>query len=213
MLFGFEDNYLHQYKKLAFDGKSYTTFHVRKELSGLRFLKRWEDLKQFILPFTDLIISDRYISDFSIIDQNLVDFICLLDKQTPVQYNLLIITQKGNKNFLDEFEHYLTVKIKENKLKARLGIVLTRKEHDRCILMNYLKIESGDSFNYFSKDGKIITNGTELKLFPLCFPDTFYDVQVKLSVMKNIVETEKEDVRGNLNNRLFRYCDDLSFKQ
>ncbi|MDX9881223.1 MAG: hypothetical protein RBS73_04095 [Prolixibacteraceae bacterium] len=208
MFFGFDDDYLQQWQKLSFSGKEHLTFHVRKELEGKMFLKGWDDLSQYILPFTDIIISDRFINDISVRDQNLLEFICFLDRQTPVSYNLLIITQKGDKDFLNEFEKYLTDKIKENKLKAKLGIVLTRREHDRCILMNYLKIESGDSFNYFNRDGRIITNGTELKLFPLCSPDNFYDTRVKLSVLKNIAENEKEDIRGNLNNRLFRYCDD-----
>lgn len=208
MFFGFADDYLQQWQKLSFSGKEHLTFHVRKELEGKMFLKGWEDLSQYILPFTDIIISDRFINDISVRDQNLLEFICFLDRQTPVSYNLLIITQKGDKDFLNEFEKYLTDKIKENKLKAKLGIILTRREHDRCILMNYLKIESGDSFNYFNRDGRIITNGTELKLFPLCSPDNFYDTRVKLSVLKNIAENEKEDIRGNLNNRLFRYCDD-----
>jgi hypothetical protein len=212
LLFGFEDNYLQQWQKLSFSGKDHITFHIRKEFEGDRFLKRWEDLSPFILPFTDVIISDRYINDVNIRDLNLLEFICFLDRHTPVRYNFLIITQKGGVGFLNEFERYLNEKIKELKLKANIGIVLTSKEHDRCILMNYLKIESGDSFNYFSKTGRIITNGTELKLFTLSSPDNFYDASVKLKILREIVENEKEDCRGNLNNGLFKYCEALNEK-
>ncbi len=208
LLFGFMDNFKHQWKKLSISGNSHLTFHIRKDQNGERFLKKWQDLSPYMLPFTDLIISDRYINDKNVRDHNLLDLLILLDKQTPVSYNLLIITQKGDCNFLDEFEQYLNNKIREHKLKAKLGIVLTRKEHDRCILMNYLKIESGDSFNYFLANGNIITNGTEMKLFPLCFQENFFDVQMKLNAFKDIIDKEKEDVRGNISNRLFEYCND-----
>ncbi len=206
-LFGFKNNYKETWDQLSISGNKFYAFQIRREHEGERSLKKWDDLSPYILPFTDVIISDRYINDQTIRDQNLLKFLQIIDNKTTSSYNLLIVTQKGGKKFLDEFENYLTDKIKELKLKAKLGIVLTSKEHDRCILMNYLKIESGDSFNYFSKGDHIITNGTELKLFPLCDKDNFEDAKVKLSALKAIVENEQDDKRGNTNNRLFQYCD------
>lgn len=206
-LLGFKNNYKKTWDQLSLSGNKHHTFHIRRGGEGERFLQCWNDLSQFILPFTDIIISDRYINEQTIRDQNLLKFLQIIDNKITISYNLLIVTQKGGKKFLDEFESYLTGKIKELKLKAKLGIVLTSKEHDRCILMNYLKIESGDSFNYFSKGDHIITNGTELKLFPLCDKDNFEDAKVKLSALKAIVENEQDDKRGNTNNRLFQYCD------
>lgn len=206
MLFAFKDNYRDQWQKLSISGKKHLTFHVRREFAGENSLKDWTTLSRYILPFTDVIICDKFINDKSVRDYNLLQIMRTLDKLTPVEYNLLIITNKGDRNFLDEFEGYLKEKIVEYKLKAKLGIVLSRREHDRCIIMNCLKIESGDSFNFFNHDGSIITNGTELKLFPLCYTENFNDVRVKLSRLKQIVDNERDDTRGNLINRLFEYC-------
>ena len=208
MLFGFINDYKDQWEKLSISGRKHHTFHVRKGFEGENSFKNWATLSQYILPFTDVIICDKYINDKFCRDHNLLEIIRLLDKQAIHSYNLLIITNKGDRNFLDEFEKYIKEKIKKYTLKAKFGIVLSSKEHDRCIIMNYLKIESGDSFNFFNRDGTIITNGTELKLFPLCYSENYDDVRLKLSILKKIVANENEDIRGNLNNRLFEYCED-----
>lgn len=40
-------------------------------------------------------------------------------------------------------------------------------EHDRTLFTNYLRLKSGDSFNYFSSSGSKITNGREMDILSL----------------------------------------------
>jgi hypothetical protein len=201
LLFAFMNNYKEQWQKLS----NSDTFHIRRGLKEGKLLVNWESLSPFILPFTDVIICDKFIHQKDYRDKNLLEIIKLLDKHASKPYNLLIITNKDNIH-LDEFESYLKEKIAENKLKANLGIVLSRKEHDRCIIMNYMRIDSGDSFNYFNSAGTINTNGTELKLFPHCYPKNFNDTRIRLDAIQNIVKNERDDSRGNITNHLFEYC-------
>lgn len=205
MLFGFEDNYLEQWQNLSFSGENFFTFQVRRGFQEENLLQSWDSLSPYIFPFTDVIICDKFIHQKDCRDKNLLEIIKILDKHTSVNYNLLIITNKDNIS-LDEFEAYLKTKIAENKLKANLGIVLSRKEHDRCIIMNYMRVESGDSFNYFDSKGMIITNGTELRLFPHCYPNNFKDTRNRLEAIKKIVVERDNDFKGNITNRLFEYC-------
>ena len=40
------------------------------------------------------------------------------------------------------------------------------KEHDRGIFTNFLRLKSGDSFNFLNSQGEVITN-TEIDIYPL----------------------------------------------
>jgi len=219
MLIGFIDDYKKKWNDLSFQGKS-KILSVRKGVKDAPHLEKWKDLTDYMLPFTDIIIYDNFIlNDPSIRDSNFLELLKVLDSTVSSEYNLLIVTYEGTNNApanIDEIYTYINSVIEKFKFKAKVGIVLAShsiKEHDRCIIMNYLRIKSGNTLNYFNRLGEIVINGTEIDFWPFCNQDNFLTTKVILSSINEIVKKElfrhvEIHIRGNIKNRLFEYCDD-----
>ncbi len=176
-------------------------------------LKSWNDLNDFLLPFTDLIICDAYVlAKANLIEHNLIRLLEVLDRMNPVKYNFLLVSFEGRdkKRLLDidvEYTRLLTF-IEEKKLKCDIGLILTpvgiNKKHDRNIFMNYLRLNSGGSLNYFRSDGSINIE-TEISVLSSANPDEAYSTDVILRSLSRLVikaRAGKISSRGNLNNNL-----------
>jgi len=191
----FEDDYYFKWIELSFKNKQ-TLIPVAK--NNADSLKSWNDFDHFILPFTDIIISDSFIlSDVSLIQSNLFNLWETLDSLTPVKYNFLIVTHEGNPrmDIKKEFDKLNDFRIKKN-LKANLSLVFTSfidKEHDRNIFMNYIRLKSGDSFNYFDSKQKIITKGTEIDIYPCTDPQKEKATISILRRVSDIVKNASDD--------------------
>ena len=157
-LIAFLDNYLRTYEKLAFL-KRPQIYSIRKNVEVP--FKGWKDFRNFLIPFTDVVLIDNYLfSDPSLIHSNFVKLLLEIDASTPVKYNLLIITSQDKYGRIDITGiSILLEQIKiDYKLKFNSSIILSKYhsiEHDRNIFFNYMRIKSGDSFNYFSSNGDI----------------------------------------------------------
>ena len=210
-LIGFLKDYISKWERLKLLQLS-KVLPVRKNIEGALFSK-WEILGEYLTPFTDAVLVDNYIfSDESLILSNFEQILIQLDCATPVKYNLTIVTFEGNKIKLNGpllFKQLHDIKIK-NQLKCDIGLVLaTRKvkEHDRGIFTNYLRIMTGDTFNYFNSRNAIIT-GTDISFHSLANPDNMHAARAALSSVKNnsinhIVQNFKDThVFGNLKNQL-----------
>lgn len=165
-----------------------------------------------MLPFTDVIISDSFIlSDVSLIQSNLFSIWEKLDSLTPIKYNILIVTHEGNPkmDIKKEFDKINEFRIKKN-LKGNLSLVFTSfvdKEHDRNIFMNYIRVKSGDSFNYFNSKQNIITKGTEIDIYPCADPQKEKATMGILKRVTDIIKNSSEEKRlssygGKIFNRL-----------
>lgn len=176
-------------------------------------LKSWDDLKNIILPFTDLIICDSYIlADNSLVGSNLLRLWRILDSVNPVRYNFMIITYEGRNiklNAKDEFK-----KINEfgkfNNLKGNVGLIITSskidKEHDRNIIMNYIRVKSGDSFNFFKLNGELNIK-TELDLYSCSYPEKEKATKKIINRISKIALKARDNKGivqscGNMDNRL-----------
>ncbi|MBM3436219.1 MAG: hypothetical protein FJY07_08415, partial [Bacteroidetes bacterium] len=84
----FQHDYFEKWKELSFFGK-------KDELNIRKDFRSWDVLGDYTLPFTDVLIYDDYI--FSKKDRitpffpNLIE---VIDKKTPISYNLLVVTHK-----------------------------------------------------------------------------------------------------------------------
>lgn len=208
-LVGFEDDYISKWTELSFRCRS-TLIPIDK--NNPDSLKSWDDFGLFLLPFTDVIICDAFIlSDVSLIKSNLLELWKRLDSFNPVKYNLLIVTNEGNPkmDIKKEFDKLNEYRI-DNNLKANLSLVFSSyidKEHDRNIFMNYIRVKSGDSFNYFNSALKIITKGTEIDIYPCSDPQK---EKATLSILKrvtNMIKNSSEEkslssYEGKIFNRL-----------
>lgn len=204
-LIAFDDDYLEKWKKLRFLNQSLS---VRKKYS--EFIK-WTQLKNFLFPFTDVIIIDRYIfSDSSLIDSNILEILKNLDAATPLPYNLTIFTieERDQRKRIDYriIEGKLIAYKQKYNLKYNFEIIITpysiEKEHDRNILTNYIKIFSGDSFNYFNSNGEIITN-TEIQFASLAIEDKFLSAK---NILRDIAMTINDIKKNNSENYVFGKC-------
>jgi len=188
-LFGFKNDYQKTWEELSLYGKQKVlpvARHAGKELT------EWQQLSDYITPFTDLIIIDNYMFDESVWDYNLFEILKIFADKTPVKFNLLLVSfvPKEKLSLYQDIEQKIKEKIKELHINCNLTIALAYrqvKEHDRVIITNYLKIKSGDSFIYFDKNGKPLTRGTEIDFASLSEPDVFYSVKVTLKHVGEIM--------------------------
>lgn len=208
--FSFMEDYKKQYEKLALLNLNKTL--IIRENTRINKLKSWSDISTYLTPFTDLIFIDNYIfKDENLHKYNLIPLLNTLDKSTPVSYNLLFISYEGDKERIN-VDHVYSELLKlrnTNHLKFELSIFIAKsefKEHDRGLFMNYLRIRSGDSFNYFGENGEILTKGTDIEFYP--YTDSVNSVNsnlilqsIHLKIKKNI--HKRWLFRGNLSNRLF----------
>lgn len=203
-VFGFKDDYSQIWKNLALLEKP-EVLPVRKE-AKFNF-KSWSQLSDYILPFTDLIIVDNYMFDESVWEYNLLKIIEECSKKTPRRFNLLLMSFIHSKYppNINELYNKLIAKFRDKDIICDLSIALateTIKEHDRGIFTNYLRIKSGDSFNYFDKDDKFFTKGTDIDFHTLVQSDKFNSSEEALSnISKIIIKLKDIDGRNRLNDR------------
>jgi len=207
--FSFLEDYKKQYESLAL--LKLCKNLVIRENTRINILKKWSDISPYLTPFTDMVFIDNYIfKDENLHDNNLIPLLKTLDKSTPVGYNLFFVSYEDTKEKID-VNHVFTKMLKirkENELKFELGVFIAKsefKEHDRGIFMNYLRIRSGDSFNYFGADGELLTNGTDIEFYSyaesmnsLNSSRILEDINTKIK--RNI--HKKGVFKGNPSNRL-----------
>lgn len=219
LLIGFMNDYKKYWLDLKLLNKS-INLPVRKNYDG-KIFKSWDELEDYLLPFTDVVIADNYLlNNPKKAEDNFKRILLKLDKATPVKYNLTVITYEG-KDYpesnppeykliaKDEYQK-LSLFIEKNHLKCELSFVLTTgsiKEHDRGIFMNYLWIDSGDSFNYFGSQNEIITRGTKIYFNTLASSDNFNSAKAALDNLSAIIKKMKNKnpwiyAIGSLRNRL-----------
>jgi hypothetical protein len=208
--FGFNNDYQKKFQCLVLNNLP-EDCSVRR--TAEKPFNKWTELQKYLLPFTDVVFVDNYImSDESLIPSNLEAIMIELDKASPVKYNFTLVTYEGNREKLYTRKCYQileNIKMK-HKLKANISLVVTTRsemEHDRTIIMNYLRIYSGDSFNYFSSKDEIITRGTEIHFQSLSSPDKFNAAKAALSDISNSISGMKKKfgdkyIKGNLKNSL-----------
>ena len=147
-------------------------FHRSFKIGGVEFNK-WSDIKKYSLPLTDIIFVDPYIlADVSRISSNLINYLKVLAGDAKCCINIVIYVKSGE----------IAIKFSALKKLIKDGIleltgiepnftlikytyikdVKSLAEHDRTIFTNYFRINSGDTFNYFDSNDKVITNGREV---------------------------------------------------
>lgn len=155
------------FNKLFFNQNDYD-FEKKWRINGDNF-KTWTDLGDYSLPLTDVLIIDPFIlknkdTDTDTIDLNLIQYLDVLCKNSFTKVNIIVVTNPRTSDY--EFE---AIKSKiVNSLTGVLGkrpkftLILTSREHDRCILTNYKRIYSGDTFNFWNSRRQKITKGREI---------------------------------------------------
>jgi len=211
-VFGFKEDYTEVWKDLSLLEKP-KILPVRKNAKIK--LSSWNQLSDYILPFTDMIIVDNYMFDETVWDFNLLRIIEEFAKKTPVKFNLLLLSYFNEntltKSYVSTLHKKIEAKLIEREIKCNLSIALANyniKEHDRGIFTNYLRVKSGDSFVYFDKNGKMITKGTEIDFQPLVEVDKINASDAALADIHKLIDKlnspllKEKRLAGDLKNRL-----------
>lgn len=186
-------------------------YECDKQLNSSK-LHGWEDIKDFIAPCSDIILSDPFILNRdNSHSENLCKILQVLSanaKRTKVNvvvfatkeacdnsFKDVIAGQNQKKEYIESIITNIRKAIKgEVKAAPKVTIVLLPrdlKEHDRNIFTNYRRIKSGDSFSYFI-NGVNKTRGCSLDIFSLARKETF-DLNMELidNLQKKVDETKK----------------------
>jgi hypothetical protein len=189
------------FNKLFFNQDDYL-FDKRWKIGGDDF-KTWGDLKPCSLPLSDIIIIDPYVvSDLHSIKSNLLPYLkCLTDK-TRSSVNIVIYTNRDSCVEYSELSSPIRAAVKAiTGVKPNFtlvtfiqkrGVPSNQAEHDRTILMNYERIYTGDTINFFDTDGKVITNGREIHYSSLAKDENhrlattlIEDIQANIKFLEN----------------------------
>lgn len=179
----------------------------------------WDKLKEHTLPCTDIFIMDRYIlKDTELIQPNLYSLISVLTAKCQCAINIVILTLypkhwKDNKvdkdsvqNFQDSnnkiYKNLLASLPKNSSISIFYDDKFYPEFHDRKILTNYLLLESGDSFNYYDKTGKIITKGDTLLVFSLSASGKFKSAHDLISKKYEILKKIEKYIKSINGNRI-----------
>ncbi|WP_299826007.1 hypothetical protein [uncultured Pontibacter sp.] len=193
---------------------------------GSDHLKSWPCLSPYALPFTDLILIDNYIAnDSSILDSNLIDLLKNLHLNKSIETNIVIFTDKTKQAIsIDNLRSKIIKAIKKVTGKCpKVTIVLWKEskdrkhidygnqytEHDRTILLNYVRFKSGDSFNYFNSSGVKITLGRELDIFSLANRDNFILAKDIINDLNKYIawakEKNSENIQGDKKSNFLKF--------
>jgi hypothetical protein len=200
----FAENYLSEFSKLAL--LSYDKGKSVRKIQGN--FNSWKDLENYLIHLSDVVIADNYLfSDKSLIESN---FIGIVKKLYEVKndLNITIVTYNDPKHPFDlkKLVEEIKLRLKEFSLKEKFNLILLNKdlkEHDRGIFTNFLRIKSGDSFNFFNSSGEIVTKGTELDFYSLQDKVHFNMTQVALDALKIASKKTNESKKHvTIKNRL-----------
>lgn len=201
------------FNKLFLLQNDYTFFKEFKIGSSL--FSRWEDVSKYSLPVTDIIFVDPYILiDNSLIESNFIKYLTVLSSNSKCSINVIIYVNKNKVSIgFDKLQKKVVDAIKTvtNCTPSFTMIqyndqreVASLAEHDRTIFTNYVRIKSGDTYNYFNSSGAVITKGREVTYISLCKNESYLhakelirDLQDNINKLKSNSNSIVGDKKSN----------------
>lgn len=189
-----------------------------------RQITKWEDIKKYSSPCTDIIIVDKFLlTSPELYTSNLYSLIrTLCSDAEQTRLNIVIFTLKEVYNretkytFVPDWDKiYQSIRKCVGKRTPSPNVTFVTAsdqkldEHDRTIFTNYKTFASGDSYNYFNSAGDRITKGRYLHVHSLAEAENRNDAVSFLEDMQKII-----DDLLKLNSRLImkdKICNYLTF--
>ena len=185
---------------------------------GADSFKKWTDLEAFSLPLTDLVIVDPYVlNSIDDCNINLIPYLASLVSSTRSRINIIIYTNKKDCLNYEDVEPLIKKEVKRvTGVKPNFTLVTyseqrgvpSRGEHDRTILMNYKRIKSGDTFNYFEPDGSIKTKGRELHYLSLARRENYSLAQELIKDLQahiDFFKSNKTNIEGDQESNFINF--------
>lgn len=173
---------------------------------SVSLMKSWNVVQPYVTPCTDLLIVDRYIlSKASLYERNLYRLIkVFVSKTKSLRINIVLVVEFGSIDTIsldsisDRIKLYVEEIVGE---EPYVTFVLCRKRpqdalvHDRCVLTNYRYLDSGDTLNYFTEDGRLKTGGFKLSISSLANPADYVQRIINDEVLMKIRHEVRTAVR------------------
>ena len=184
----------------------------------------WQDLAKYQSPLTDIILIDKYIfSSPDVVEYNLYALlkqICTIVHDSKI--NIVIFTEpdshikKSTTNYTPEFDRIRnTIKVEIQRttgVPANVTFVLSHDlgEHDRTLFTNMKYYVSGDSYNYFDSQCKVITEGRYLQIYSMANRNNYaigmnfvYDMQ---KIIDNVKKKNNPDlIKGDAESNFLHF--------
>lgn len=165
---------------------------------GANKIRKWDNIKPYTAPCTDLLFIDRYIlSNKRLLRSNFYRIIkTCCSKTSKIPINIVIVVENNSIDSLIKLNEVRdNIKDMVEDLvgyRPFVTFVLCKRRgkdpmfHDRFILTNYRAISSGDSFNYFNEEGKVITAGFGVSIKSLANKYDYINEIINETVIKKI---------------------------
>jgi hypothetical protein len=173
-------------------------FEKKFKIGSAEFTQ-WNDLQNYSSAVSDILFIDAFIlSDPSCIDVNFIPFLKILVNKSKCKLNIVLYVKHDlvNITYAD-----LSIKVRQavesvTGIKPNFTLIKVRDqrgvpsyaEHDRTIFTNYIRVYSGDTFNYFKADGSKLTKGREIHY------SSFGDIENHKLALSLV-----DDIQNNLN--------------
>ena len=187
--FGFIFDHVESFIKLALLNRK-NIIPVRKSKDNA--FHSWDQIGKYLLPFSECLIIDNFLYS-RYVENNLPDILIALDQINKIKYNLMIITYRGEnprKSIIaSDIMDIILETIKNHALKVNPAVVIlnSKPEHDRTIIMNYMRVKSGHSFNYFDTQKRPIVN-TEIEFLPFTEEENMRNTSIILEELYPMID-------------------------
>lgn len=152
----------------------------------------WEVIKPYLLPFSEVIITDNYIFNNNI-ENNLYPLIRVLDSAAIQRFNLIICTYDDHKKDLSLWQEKLNQFKIENQLKAQIQIVASKSSkpfHNRNIITDNMHLSANYGFDIYDNIGKVTKNNASFRIEYA----TNYELQNKIKNQRNIIRNSIDKI-------------------
>ena len=171
-------------------------------------LSKWTDLAPYAQPFTDFVLIDNFIyDDQSLVESNLLEMLRVMHQKKSVSTNIILFTKRTKFNGKPEdFKKRIREAVKEvTQINPSVTLVLwsdqrgesSFAEHDRTAFTNYLRIYTGDSFNFFNSVGTKITKGRDVQLASLAKRENFVFTRRLIEDLNSYIKDHPHNIYGD----------------
>jgi hypothetical protein len=192
-----------------------------QRLIGNNKFQNWDDISDFVRPFTSMVIVDRYMfkgpeigGNLGLFDYNLKILLGKFYENQKSKTNLTFIYQIDPfpkiVKYKDEGPDLESLKRKvKNAVKSlnkncpspNINLIAVPKgkisdDHDRNIIIDYLRIKSGDTLVYFNSKGIKETNSNEFDVYSLARRQYRETTSSLLTKLKQIVNDTLHKFEG-----------------
>jgi hypothetical protein len=185
-------------------------YKLEKKLRIGSDFSSWEDLEQFQSPLTDLIIVDNYIlGDISLFETNLKGLVKnSITSGIRKTINIIIFYKPDSKGVsFRDLKNELKAIVREKCVESpNITTIKHYAEHDRTILKNFIRINSGDSFNYFLSTGKKTTKGKEIHFSSIADKENYaLYIELLKDLQKIIDNANATSIEGDKKSRFLKF--------